>query len=162
MNRKIASSLLMGNKHTLYLYLQMKMQLKLSVLTYNCSNMVCLAGTTVPVRKTFPTVEYFFYGDTRSMKSSTRTTLLCYGSGIQRTAQYDSTLTTRTSVAMITWREMYVILSKAAVACVRATKRPNSTTLTTRSMFTRTSLLRACTYGLTLRFYAMMIKLCGT
>ena len=57
---------------------------------------------TVPVRKKFPTVEYFFYGDTRSTKNSTRTTSLCYGSGIQRTAQYVSTLTTRTSVAMIT------------------------------------------------------------
>ena len=64
------------------------------------------------VRKKFPTVEYFFYGDTRSTNSSTCTTLLCYGSGIQRTAQYVSTLTTRTSVAMITWREMYDILSK--------------------------------------------------
>ena len=46
--------------------------------------------------------------------------------------------------------------------CVRATKRPNSTTRTMRSMFTRTSLLRARSYGLMLRFYAKIIKLRGT
>ena len=76
---------------------------------------LCVCTCTVPVRKKFPTVEYFFYGDTRSTNSSTRTRLLCYGSGIQRTAQYVSTLTTHTSVAMITWREMYVILSNLLV-----------------------------------------------
>ena len=72
---------------------------------------------TVPVRKMFSTVKYFFYGDTLSTNSSTCTTLLCYGSGIQRTAQYMYvfTLTTRTSIAMITWRSMYVILSKLLV-----------------------------------------------
>ena len=55
---------------------------------------------TVPVRKKFPTLEYFFYGDTRSTKSSTRTTLLCYGRGIQRTAQYVSTLTTVENITL--------------------------------------------------------------
>ena len=57
---------------------------------------VYMGGGTVLVRKKFPTVEYFFYGDTLSTYSSMCTTLLCYGSGIQRTAQYASTLTTHT------------------------------------------------------------------
>ena len=71
---------------------------------------------TVPVRKKFPTVEYFFYGDTRSTKNSTRTTSLCYGSGIQRTVQYVSTLTTRTSVAMITCSVAAASLGRPAAA----------------------------------------------
>ena len=106
----------------------------------------------------FPTVEYFFYGDTRSTKSSMRTTLLCYGSGIQRTAQclYADYAYQRCHDYMArNVRHSF----KAAVTCVRATKRPNSTTRTTRSMFTRTSLLRTRSYGLTLRFYAKIIKL---
>ena len=103
-----------------------------------------------------------FYGDTLSMYSSTRTTLLCYGSRIEHTSQYVSTLTTRNSVAMITctWCEMYVILSKLLVLVFAQQKRPNSITRTTGmcSMFTCTSLIRTHSYGLPLRFYAKIIN----
>ena len=112
---------------------------------------------TVPVRKMFPTVEYFFYGDTLSTNISTRTTL-CYGSGIQRTAQYVSTYQRCHDYMAQNVRDSF----KAAGTCVCTTKRPNSTTRTTRSMFTCTSLLCTHSYGLTLRCYATIIKLRGT
>ena len=71
----------------------------------------------VPGRKCFPPLEYFFY------YAHMVISVLCYGRGIQCTAKYISTLTTRISIAM-TQNVRYSF--KVAGTCV--TKQPNSTT----------------------------------